>query len=56
MIEASSLFRTNTTRVALRRGRRLRGFSFAFVEQFAPQLSRAMIEKALAGAEQSYEL
>lgn len=46
---ASHLFRENTTRVAVRRGRNLRGFAFEFVELFAPHLSRAVIEKALQG-------
>lgn len=55
MLDASSLFRTNTTRIALLRGRRLRSFSFAFIERFAPHLSRAVVEKAISGAE-SYEL
>ena len=55
MLEAPSLFRTNTARIALLRGRRLRSFTFAFMEMFAPHLSRAVVEKALAGAE-SYEL
>ena len=56
MLDASSLFRTNTTRVALLRGRRLRSFTFAFIEKFAPHLSRQVVEKAIAGAEESYEL
>ena len=56
MLDAASLFRTNTTRVALQRGRRLRTFSFAFIEKFAPHLSRAAVEKAMVGAEDSYEL
>lgn len=56
MLDASSLFRTNTTRVALLRGRRLRSFTFAFIEKFAPHLSRQVVEKAIAGTEESYEL
>ncbi len=49
-LDASHLFRANTTRVALRRGRDLRGFAYAFVELFAPHLNRATIEQALQGA------
>ena len=56
MIDASSLFRTNMTRIALLRGRRLRSFTFAFIERFAPHLSRQVVEKAISGAEESYEL
>jgi LysR family cys regulon transcriptional activator len=56
MIDASNLFRTNTTRIALLRGRRLRGFTFAFIERFAPHLSRQVVEKAISGVEESYEL
>jgi len=56
MLEAPNLFRSNTTRVALLRGRRLRSFTFAFIEKFAPHLSRHVVEKALAGPEESYEL
>ena len=56
MLDASHLFRTNMARVALLRGRRLRVFTFAFVEKFAPHLSRQVVEKAMAGAQESYEL
>jgi LysR family cys regulon transcriptional activator len=56
MLDASNLFRTNTTRVALLRGRRLRTFTFAFIEKFAPHLSRHVVEKAMTGAEENYEL
>ena len=56
MLDASRLFRTNTTRIALLRGRRLRGFTFAFIEKFAPHLSRQVVEKAISSAEESYEL
>ncbi len=56
MLDASHLFRTNTTRIALLRGRRLRAFTYAFIELFAPHLSRRMVEKAMAGGTESYEL
>ncbi len=48
-LDASHLFRENTTRVAFRRGRDMRGFAFAFVELFAPHLARATIKQALQG-------
>jgi LysR family cys regulon transcriptional activator len=56
MLDASHLFRTNTARIALLRGRRLRHFTYAFIELFAPRLTRAMVEKAMAGSTESYEL
>jgi DNA-binding transcriptional LysR family regulator len=56
MLDASHLFRTNTTRIALLRGRRLRQFTYAFIELFAPSLSRTLVEKAMAGSTDSYEL
>jgi DNA-binding transcriptional LysR family regulator len=49
MIDGTHLFRTNTTRIALRRGAFLRGFTFDFIERFAPQLRRKAVEQALAG-------
>jgi DNA-binding transcriptional LysR family regulator len=56
MLDASHLFRTNTTRIALLRGRRLRQFTYAFIELFAPRLSRSVVEKAMAATVESYEL
>jgi DNA-binding transcriptional LysR family regulator len=55
-LEAAHLFGTNTTRVAVRRGGLLRGYAYAFVELFAPHLSRQAIERALAGEGELYEL
>jgi len=55
-LEAGHLFGTNTTRVALARGRRHRGYAYRFVEMFAPQLGRAAVERALAGGQEAYEL
>jgi DNA-binding transcriptional LysR family regulator len=55
-IDASTLFRSNTTRIALLKGRRLRSFSFAFIARFAPHLSRQVVEKAMAAEVDSYEL
>lgn len=56
LLDASHLFRTNTTRIALLRGRRLCQFTYVFIELFAPRLPRAMVEKAMAGGTDSYEL
>lgn len=48
-IDARHLFAINLTRVGLRRGNWLRGFAFAFIEAFAPTLTRPVVERALAG-------
>ena len=55
-LDAGHLFASNTTRVAVRRGSLLRGYAYAFIELFAPHLSRDVIEKALAGEGELYEL
>ena len=55
-VDAGHLFRTNTTRVAVRRGAYLRGFVYDFVQQFAPHLTRKVVEQTLAGAGETYEL
>jgi LysR family cys regulon transcriptional activator len=55
-VDAGHLFRTNTTRIAVRRGAYLRGFVYEFVQQFAPHLTRRVVEQALAGAGETYEL
>jgi LysR family cys regulon transcriptional activator len=55
-IDARHLFRTNTTRVAIRRGAYLRGFAYDFIERFAPYLPRKVVEQAMTGAGETYEL
>ena len=55
-LEAGHLFRSNTTRVGIRRGGLMRGFSYAFIELFAPHLTRKLIETSMAGAGENYEL
>lgn len=55
-IECAHLFRSNTTRVALKRGSLLRGYTYEFIELFAPALTRKLIERALAGEGELYEL
>jgi LysR family transcriptional regulator, cys regulon transcriptional activator len=49
-IEARHLFASNTTRVALKRGAYLRGYVFDFIETFAPTLTRAVVQRAIASA------
>lgn len=45
--DASHLFESATTRIGLRRGGYLRGFTYSFIELFAPHLSRRVVEAAL---------
>lgn len=57
MQEAAHLFETSVTRIGLRKRAWLRGYVYAFVERFAPHLSRQMIEKALSGGRvENYQL
>jgi LysR family transcriptional regulator, cys regulon transcriptional activator len=49
MLDASHLFATSTTRLALRRGVFLRGYIYRFITLFAPQYSRAAVDAALEG-------
>ena len=56
-IDASHLFESSTTRLGIKRGAYLRRYAYEFIELFAPQLPRSVVEKAVAGAEGSrYEL
>ncbi|MEQ1775394.1 MAG: CysB family HTH-type transcriptional regulator [Burkholderiales bacterium] len=51
-IDASHLFASNVTRLAMRRGVELRSYCYEFIELFAPTLTRATITQALrVGAE-----
>lgn len=47
-IEVSHLIAPNVTRLALRRGAYLRSYTYEFIRQFAPELQRADIERALS--------
>jgi LysR family transcriptional regulator, cys regulon transcriptional activator len=46
-IGVTHCFSHNVTRVALRRGAYVRAYSYAFIEMFAPHLTREMVESAL---------
>ncbi len=48
-LDAGHLFEVNLTRLAIRRGTWLRGYVYAFIEAFAPTLTREAVEQALAG-------
>jgi LysR family cys regulon transcriptional activator len=45
-IDAGHLFGVNVTKLAVRRGSYLRGYVHAFIESFAPTLTRAAVEAA----------
>ncbi len=47
-VDARHLFAMNLTRVAVRRGAFLRGYVYEFIRTFAPPLTRARVEQALA--------
>ena len=51
MLPADHLFKPSLTRLALRRGTYLRSYTYEFIGLFAPQLSHAAIDTALAGSE-----
>jgi LysR family cys regulon transcriptional activator len=56
-IDASHLFDASTTRLGIKRGAYLRRYAYEFIEMFAPQLSRSIVERTVAGEEGSrYEL
>ena len=48
-LDARHLFEVNLTRLAIRRGTWLRGYVYAFIESFAPTLTRELVQRALAG-------
>jgi LysR family cys regulon transcriptional activator len=56
-IDAAHLFESSTTRLGIKRGAYLRRYAYEFIEMFAPQLPRSIVEPAVTGAEGSrYEL
>ncbi len=56
MIDAAHLFESSTTRIGLRRHAWLRGYIYAFIEFFAPHLTRRSVETAIAGGGDDYQL
>lgn len=56
-IDASHLFESSTTRLGIKRGAYLRRYAYDFLEAFAPQLPRKVVERAVQGeAGSRYEL
>jgi LysR family cys regulon transcriptional activator len=49
-IDARHLFAANMTRLAVRRGSYLRDYAYDFIQNFAPPLTRALVERALQTA------
>lgn len=47
--DAGGLFAVNMTRLALRRGVFLRDYVYAFIQTFAPPLTRSVVDEALQG-------
>ncbi|WKB54663.1 CysB family HTH-type transcriptional regulator [Eleftheria terrae] len=47
-LDARHLFAMNMTRLAIRRGTYLRAYVYAFIESFAPPLTRAVVDRALS--------
>ncbi len=50
MIDAGHLFKPSVTRVALRKNEYLRGYTYDFIEFFAPHLTREVVTKAMQGS------
>jgi len=48
-LDAAHLFESSTTRIGLRRNAYLRGYSYTFIELFAPHLTRKAVDRALRG-------
>ncbi|HMM86728.1 CysB family HTH-type transcriptional regulator [Azohydromonas sp.] len=53
---AGHLFGSNISRVAFKRGAYLRHFVYAFAELLSDRLTRALLERAMAGGGERYEL
>ncbi|WP_175843179.1 CysB family HTH-type transcriptional regulator [Burkholderia contaminans] len=56
LIPIGHLFGSNVTRVALKQGAYLRSYVYTLVELLSPTLNRKLIEQALKGESESYEL
>lgn len=47
-LDASHLFKTSTTHLGIRRGSYLRSYGYAFIELLAPQLTKHVVQTAIA--------
>lgn len=48
-LDASHLFEPSTTKIGIRRGTYLRGYTYAFMEMFAPHLDRNTVDTTMNG-------
>jgi LysR family cys regulon transcriptional activator len=55
-ISVGHLFGMNASRVAVKQGAYLRSYIYTFIELLAPTLNRKMVESAMSGAKETYEL
>jgi LysR family transcriptional regulator, cys regulon transcriptional activator len=55
-LDAGHLFHNNTTRVAIKRAAFQRRYTYAFIEMFAPHLTREIVDRARTATGESYEL
>lgn len=46
-LDASHLFEASVTRIGIRKGTFIRGFTYQFIERFAPHLTRTLVEQAM---------
>ncbi len=52
-LDAAHLFESSTTRIGVRKNAYLRGYAYAFIELFAPHLTRRAVAAALSGTQGS---
>ena len=45
-LDVSHLFRSSTTKIGFRKGTFLRGFMYEFIEEFAPHLTKDVLNEA----------
>lgn len=55
-IPVGHLFGMNTSRVAIKQGSYLRSYVYTFIELLSPTLNRKLVESAMSGAKDNYEL
>jgi len=55
-LDAGHLFHNNTTRMAIKRAAFQRRYTYAFIEMFAPHLTREIVDRARTATGESYEL
>ena len=48
-VDAAHLFESSTTRIGIRKNAYLRGYTYAFIELFAPYLNHRVVDAALTG-------